>query len=82
MTNLNAIIVRQASNDFEAFLIANAMQGLGYVDVVSIVCHPVEPVVHGGSSLSWHVYAKYADDMRTTEQIDEAIDLAMVAKGG
>jgi len=78
---LNTIIVRQALNDFDALQIANAMQGIGHVDVISIVCYPVKPLVHGGSTLCWSVFAKYSNHMWTPEQIDDQIARALRRNG-
>ncbi len=77
---LNTIIVRQALNDFDALQIANAIQGMEHVDVISIVCYPVKPLVHGGSPLGWSVFAKYSNYMWTTEQIDGRIARALSRK--
>ena len=70
MTNMDSIIVRHGENDYVALLTASAMQGLPFVDVVSIV--------YGNSR--WHVYAKYASDTTTTFIIDHAIDSALAGK--
>ncbi len=77
MTKLNSIIVRQASDDFYAFRTAQAMQSLPHVDVVSIVFQDREPIMHGQSRGFWHVFAKFASDQVTPDQIDEAIDRAL-----
>jgi len=60
----NAIIVRQATDDFNAFKVADAMQRLSYVDVVSIVFE----------NGRWHVFAKYDDQAITPATIDASID--------
>jgi hypothetical protein len=77
MTKLDSIIVRQASDDFYAFQTAQAMQSLPHVEVVSIVFQDREPIMHGQSRGFWHVFAKFASDQITTDQIDEAIDRAL-----
>ena len=79
MSKLNSIIVRQASDDFYAFKTAHAMQSLPHVEVVSIVFQDREPIMHGQPRGFWHVFAKFASDQITTDQIDEAIDLALNA---
>lgn len=73
-TNLNAVLVREASDDFFAMKTADAMQSLSYVDVVSVVNQPAGETKGGFHRPErWHVFAKYASDMRTLEQIDAAI---------
>ncbi len=77
MKNFNSIIVRQASDDFYAFQTAQAMQSLPNVEVVSIVFQDREPIMHGQPRGFWHVFAKFASGQITTDQIDEAIDIAL-----
>lgn len=67
----NAMIVRQAANDFDALLIANAMQSIDGVEVVSVtveVSYPYEGV--------WRVFAKQSTDV-PIKWIDDAIAAAM-----
>ena len=73
VTNLNEMIVRQGEDDFDAIGIANAMQSMAFVDVVSIVHENAPKLTHQDSGHVWHVFAKYAGDMVTTDQIDAKI---------
>ncbi len=77
MANLNSIIVRQASDDFNALQTANAMQSLEHVEVVSIVFQDCEPIMHGQPRGFWHVFAKFASDQITPDGIDKVIDNAL-----
>jgi len=77
MKKLDSIIVRQASDDFYAFKTANAMQSLPNVEVVSIVFQDREPIMAREPRGFWHVFAKFASDQITTDQIDKAIDRAL-----
>lgn len=71
--NQDSIIVRQASNDFYAFKIASAMQRLNHVDVIAVVCQPIDPTTSGGEGYRWHVYARHPSEILPSE-IDAAID--------
>ncbi len=77
-TNLNAVIVREAGDDFFALKTADAMQSLSYVDVVSVVFQSSREGDAASGTFArperWHVFAKYASDMRTPDDIDAAID--------
>lgn len=75
VTNLNAIIVREAVDDFAAFITAYAMQSMAFVDVVSVVCQ-----YRGDTFERWYVFAKYAGDMVAEDQIDKIINLAFEKK--
>jgi hypothetical protein len=44
---------------------------------VSIVFQDREPIMHGQPRGFWHVFAKFASGQITTDQIDEAIDIAL-----
>jgi hypothetical protein len=68
---MDAIMVRQARDDFEAMLTAGAMQSVAGVDVVSIVFE--RPGL-------WHVFAKYESAVVTSDQIDTAIAVADILK--
>lgn len=61
----NSIIVRQATDDYQVFVLAAGMQKLAGVEVVSIV--------HQNDSF-WHVYAKFNDKIITPKEIDDAIE--------
>ena len=77
MTKLDSIIVRQASDDFDAFRTANAMQSLPHVEVVSIVFQDQAPIMYGAQRGFWHVFAKYASDQITPDKIDDVINSAL-----
>jgi hypothetical protein len=77
MAKLDSIIVRQAADDFKAFQTANAMQSLLHVEVVSVVFQDCEPIMHGQPRGFWHVFAKFASDQITPEDIDKVIDHAL-----
>ena len=77
MTNYNSIIVRDATDDFHAFQIANAMQALPNVEVFSIVFQDGEPLMFGQPRGRWIVYAKYASEKITPDQIDDEISQAL-----
>ena len=65
---MNSIIVRQATNDVEAFKIANAIQSLSNCDVISVA-----PVKDG-----WlQIWAKFNSDEIEISVIDLAIELAL-----
>ena len=74
--NYDAVIVRRAVDDFWALLTSSAMQSLGGVEVISIT-YSYSP---DNDSKNWHIFAKYASGIVSTEQIDAAIDLAYEAK--
>jgi ligand-binding SRPBCC domain-containing protein len=63
MEYMDSIIVRAASDDFFARITADAMQGMEFVDVISVVPFDGE----------WRVYAKFNSDRTDTDTIDEAI---------
>ena len=64
---MDSVIVRQARDDFEALQVANAMQSLLAVEVISIVFQ----------NGVWHIFAKYASECITPDDIDRVIDAAL-----
>jgi hypothetical protein len=82
MTNYNSIIVRDATDDFYAFQIANAMQALPNVEVFSIVFQDGEPLMFGQPRGRWLVFAKYASDKITPDQIDGEISKELNGQDG
>jgi|688.fasta_scaffold03631_20 flavin-binding protein dodecin len=74
---MDSIIVREGSDDFTALLIANAMQSLDYVEVVSIVFQDCEPILAREPRGRWHVFAKYATESVSPDEIDAAISDAL-----
>jgi hypothetical protein len=74
---LDAVIVREAIDDFDALQIANAMQTVTCVEVFSIVCQPLASPLPNVSA-RWYVFAKFASAMVTTYEIDEAIRRVVV----
>lgn len=69
----DSILVRSAVDDFWAMRIADAMQGLRGVEVVSIVYSGKDP---NSGSVGWHVFAKFASQLVSIDQIDAAINEA------
>ena len=69
--------MRDATDDFFAFKIANAMQALPNVEVFSVVFRDSEPLMFGQPRGSWLVFAKYASDKITPDQIDDEISQAL-----
>ena len=69
--SMNAIMVRQASDDFEAMLTADAMQSVMGAEVVSIAFE--RPGL-------WHVFAKYDSAVVTPDQVDTAIYAGLLSR--
>lgn len=74
MQKLDSVIVRQASDDCVASQIANAMQSIEGVEVVSVVYQDREPIMLGKPRGVWHVFAKYASHTVAPGEIDTAIE--------
>jgi hypothetical protein len=60
------MIVRRASDDFDALMVADAMELVG-ADVISIVVDRKSL-----QDVTWHVFAKHSNDVPTKE-IDKSI---------
>lgn len=73
MKDLNSMLVRQGEDDFDAICIAEVMQSMPHVDVVSIVHQQVPKLTDQHTGQVWHVFAKYDDYIVTTDQIDTEI---------
>ena len=69
---MNSVIQREATNDFDALQIADAMQRCEFVDVITIVFRS-DPRL----GERWHVYAKYDAEKISPKQIDAAVDDAL-----
>jgi hypothetical protein len=78
---INSIMVRRARDDFEAFEMANAMQSLPDVEVVSIVYQeriaPNAFIDCPERPECWHVFCKYNSHAVTIAAIDKAINKAI-----
>lgn len=79
---MDSVIVRQAGDDFYVMQTANAMQSLAGVEVVSIVFQSGDagdPAIRRiERPQRWHVFAKYDSGKVTPDQIDAAIDAAIL----
>lgn len=59
----DSVLVRYAMDDFDALRIANAMQSITGVDVISVV-----------KAEGWHVFAKFTSSIVSIEDIDNVIN--------
>jgi hypothetical protein len=62
--NYDAVMVRETSDDFLAMTLADAMQSITGVEVISIVCN----------GKRWHVFAKFDSSIVDLDNVDTAIE--------
>lgn len=70
-TAQDSVLVRYGMDDFDAMKIADAMQSITGVDVISVV-----------KAEGWHVFAKFASSVVSIEEIDNVINAAFDSCSG
>ena len=74
MNTFNGVIVRHCRNDFHAIQTSDAMQSIGGVEVLSVVCQPIVQIASTARiECRWHVFAKYDSSRVTPAEIDDVI---------
>lgn len=76
MARFDSVLVRMAFDEFEAAIVARAMQSVRWVDVFSIVVTHSENEAFNGTKKRFHVFCKYASYYVGPDDIDEAIHKA------